>query len=59
MCLLDGRTSFVKPDGTPLPQNTKGCAITYLGKNIKKFNQVFSEFGSIQLPYSMVSKYYE
>lgn len=50
ICLLDGRTSFVSPGGKSLNQNTKGCAITYFGKNSSKFNEVFQSIGSVMYP---------
>jgi ParB family chromosome partitioning protein len=52
ICFLDGRTSFLSPDGRPLNQNTKGCAVTYMGRDISKFHEHFSAFGDVLVPYS-------
>lgn len=54
LCLLDGRTSFYTPEGIKLNQNTKGCSVAYLGKNISAFIKSFSEFGGVMLPATML-----
>lgn len=56
LCLLDGRTSFLAPDGTPLIQNTKGCVVTYMGKDISRFNRYFSRYGDVLVPFAIVKK---
>ncbi|MCH2057918.1 MAG: hypothetical protein MK214_15155 [Thalassotalea sp.] len=50
ICFLDGRTSFYTPEGEKLNQNTKGCAVTYLGSNVEAFIKHFSELGGVMLP---------
>ena len=47
VCLPDGRTKFLLPDGSTYDSPPKGTAITYLGPNIQKFTDVFSRFGSV------------
>lgn len=54
LCLLDGRTSFYTPEGIKLNQNTKGCSVSYLGKNISAFYRCFSAFGGVMLPATML-----
>ncbi|WP_296053378.1 hypothetical protein [uncultured Alteromonas sp.] len=51
ICFLDGRTAFHDPQGNELDQNTKGCAVTYLGPNIGDFYAEFSAFGDVMLPF--------
>jgi len=50
ICFLDGRTSFYTPKGEKLDQNTKGCAVTYFGKNTQSFIEHFSSLGDVMLP---------
>lgn len=54
MCLLDGRTSFYNAEGELLEQNTKGCAVTYLGPSIDLFADNFSPFGDVMIPYKKI-----
>lgn len=56
MCLLDGRTSFRRADGTALKQNTKGCAVTYLGTDYQRFNDAFHALGDVCIPYRVVKE---
>jgi len=51
VCFLDGRTSFYTPAGEKLEQNTKGCAVTYMGTNIARFNDHFNTYGDVVVPY--------
>jgi hypothetical protein len=53
MCLLDGRTAFYSPTGKLLDQNTKGCAVTYLGNDIATFNEHFSDIGDVMIPFNI------
>jgi len=48
-CYIYGRTNFFLPDGSIKKGNTKGCVITYMGKNIGKFISVFSKLGSVKI----------
>jgi len=54
ICFLDGRTSFYNEKGQELNQNTKGCAVTYLGKYINTFEKHFSKYGDVMVPASML-----
>lgn len=51
ICFLDGRTAFRDPKGNELDQNTKGCAITYMGPNTADFYREFSAYGDVMLNY--------
>lgn len=42
---IDGLT------GNEMKGVTKGSVVTYLGPNIEKFNEVFSQYGKIMVPY--------
>lgn len=51
-CYFYKRVNYI--DGvTGLTQKgvTKGSVVTYLGPNIEKFNEVFSQYGKIMVPY--------
>ena len=50
-CFIDGRTNFVKPDGTVDGSATKGCVITYLGEDVELFAKHFRQFGEIKVKY--------
>jgi hypothetical protein len=47
ICLPDGRISFIGEDGKPIPGNTKGTAIAYLGPDERGFASVFNEIGTV------------
>jgi hypothetical protein len=55
MCLIDGRTSFYSHTGELLDQNPKGCAVTYLGNDIAKFNENFSDIGDVMVPFKVAT----
>jgi ParB family chromosome partitioning protein len=52
-CVLIPRTNYYSPNGNIVKGVSKGSVITYLGKNIKLFNEVFETYGSIDVPYHM------
>ncbi|GGA80565.1 hypothetical protein GCM10011369_23120 [Neiella marina] len=56
VCFLDGRTSFYTPDGEPLNQNTKGCAVTYFGRNLQAFYDLFTPFGAVMVPAALMGE---
>lgn len=47
-CFLSPRTNYYLPDGSLKKGVTKGSVVTYLGSNVEKFNDVFSEFGVVK-----------
>jgi hypothetical protein len=47
ICLPDGRVSFIGEDGKPIPGNTKGTALVYLGPEERRFADVFGELGTV------------
>ena len=47
-CFIHGRTNYYLPDGTKKKGVTKGSVVTYLGKDIKKFKEVFSRIGTVK-----------
>lgn len=47
LCFADHRINFVSSDGISKSAPTHGSVFVYLGKNISKFVQVFSEFGIV------------
>lgn len=50
-CFLHGRTQFRNPDGSVNGNATKGCVITYLGKNVEQFARAFKHLGDIKVTY--------
>jgi ParB family chromosome partitioning protein len=48
-CFLYNRTNFYLPDGTQMKGVTKGCVVTYLGKNSEKFRENFRVLGAVKL----------
>ena len=47
-CFIHGRTNYYLPDGTKKKGVTKGSVITYLGDNVEKFKEIFSQFGTVK-----------
>lgn len=47
-CFIHGRTNYYLPDGSKKKGVTKGSVVTYLGDNIEKFVEVFSEVGTVK-----------
>lgn len=47
-CFIHGRTNYYLPDGTKKKGVTKGSVVTYLGDNVDKFKEVFSEIGTVK-----------
>jgi len=50
-CYLTPRTNYYNQKGEKVPGVTKGSVITYLGTDVDRFCELFSEFGEIKLPY--------
>lgn len=50
LCLPDRRIAFENDDGKHMSGNTRGQVFFYFGRNIKKFNKVFSSIGIILIP---------
>jgi hypothetical protein len=48
-CFIHGRTNYYLPDGTIKKGVTKGSVVTYLGDNVEKFKEVFSEIGTVKI----------
>lgn len=48
-CFIHGRTNYYLPDGTKKKGVTKGSVVTYLGDNVEKFKEVFSEIGTVKI----------
>jgi hypothetical protein len=49
-CFLSPRTNYYLPDGTKKRGVTKGSVVTYLGKNVDKFIEVFDgHFGTVKI----------
>jgi len=49
MCFIHGRTNYYLKDGTLKKGVTKGSVVTYLGKDIEKFKEVFSKIGTVKI----------
>ncbi len=49
-CFVRQRLSFIKSDGSTDGQSKHGTAFFYVGSNLQKFINVFSEFGRITTP---------
>jgi phage N-6-adenine-methyltransferase len=47
LCFTKGRIKYEKEDGT-VAAPTQGACFFYLGKNVKRFKEVFKEFGFIR-----------
>ncbi|MES0444951.1 MAG: hypothetical protein ABUJ92_00260 [Desulfobacterales bacterium] len=47
-CFIYGRTNYYRPDGTKKKGVTKGSVVTYIGPNVDRFREVFSEFGAVK-----------
>lgn len=47
-CFLYPRTNYHLPDGTIKKGVTKGSVVTYYGPNIRKFKDIFSNFGTVK-----------
>lgn len=47
-CFLSPRTNYYLPDGTKKKGVSKGSMVTYLGGNVGKFREVFSQFGVVK-----------
>ena len=47
-CFIHGRTNYYLPDGTKKKGVTKGSVVTYLGDNVEKFKEVFSQIGTVK-----------
>lgn len=50
VCFARERLSFIKPDGTNEGQSKQGTAFVYVGPNVEKFKEVFSQFGRVIMP---------
>jgi len=50
-CYLVPRTNYYLPNGEKKSGVTKGSVVTYMGQNVEKFCEVFSQFGEVKLPY--------
>jgi len=49
-CFARERVSFIRSDGSNDGQSKMGTAFLYLGSNVKKFKQVFRQFGRVIMP---------
>lgn len=49
MCFIHGRTNYYLKDGTLKKGVTKGSVVTYLGENVEKFREVFSNIGTVKI----------
>lgn len=47
-CFLSPRTNYYLPGGAKKKGVTKGSVVTYMGPNILRFRQVFSELGAVK-----------
>jgi hypothetical protein len=47
-CFIHGRTNYYLPDGTKKKGVTKGSVVTYMGDNVEKFIEVFSQIGTVK-----------
>jgi len=47
-CFLCPRTNYYLPDGTKKRGVTKGSVVTYLGSNVDRFKEIFSQFGVVK-----------
>lgn len=54
MCLIDGRTNYIDPDGEATTGATKGSAVTYLGKRAWDFARNFGQLGAVMFPARIV-----
>jgi ParB family chromosome partitioning protein len=51
-CYFNKRVNYIDGlTGLVVKGVTKGSVVTYLGPNVEKFNQVFSQYGKIMMPY--------
>lgn len=50
VCFARERLSFIKSDGSSDGKSKQGTAFLYLGENVNKFKEVFSQFGRVILP---------
>lgn len=47
-CFIHGRTNYYLPTGEKKTGVTKGSVVTYLGKDVEKFKEVFSRIGTVK-----------
>lgn len=50
ICFISPRVNYIGADGKPVSGVTKGSCVTYLGTNVHRFIEVFSEFGRVMMP---------
>lgn len=50
-CFPHGRINYNNPDGTVNRGVTKGSVITYLGRDVDRFNECFKHIGDIKILY--------
>jgi DNA N-6-adenine-methyltransferase (Dam) len=50
ICFISPRVNYIDADGKPVAGVTKGSCVTYLGTNVHRFIEVFSEFGRVMMP---------
>lgn len=48
-CFLHGRTNFLDESGLTVKGVTKGCVVTYFGKNLSSFVREFRHLGTIKI----------
>lgn len=53
-CFPRKRTNYRLPDGSVYQGVTKGSCITYLGANVDRFAEVFSDLGTVKIAYPLV-----
>ncbi len=51
-CLLSPRTNYYQADGSLVKGITKGSVVTYIGSNVERFNDEFSSFGRVLVPFN-------
>jgi hypothetical protein len=52
-CFLEGRTNYLRPDGTVFKGVTKGSVVTYVGCEVERFARAFEKLGVVKVPYGM------
>lgn len=47
VCFIRGRVRFIDPSGSPSGAPLQGQAVCYLGSNVDRFREAFSQFGKV------------
>ena len=57
VCIMEGRISFVAPDGSAKGKDKAGASFWYFGWRLPKFRGTFSRIGRVIVPNSSVSEW--